>query len=161
MKDVIQGTLDNPQLKIGVVTARFNSPVTEKLEQGALERLAELGVADENCVRVRVPGAVEVTVAAQWLIEQGCDAVVTLGAVIRGETAHFDYVCNSVERGCTDLMLKTGKPVAFGVLTTENGEQAFARAGGAKGNKGAEAVDVVVEMLNLKKTINQLTLKET
>ncbi|MCB0356292.1 MAG: 6,7-dimethyl-8-ribityllumazine synthase [Bdellovibrionales bacterium] len=161
MKDIIQGHLSIKDVKIGLVTARFNNPVTEKLEAAALSRFEELAIPLENIYSVRVPGAVEITLAAKWLIEQGCDGVVTLGAVIRGETAHFDYVCNSVERGCTELMLQTGKPVAFGVLTTENGEQAFARAGGKKGSKGAEAVDVVVEMLNLHKAINKLTIKES
>ncbi|MCB9025167.1 MAG: 6,7-dimethyl-8-ribityllumazine synthase [Bdellovibrionaceae bacterium] len=161
MTDIIQGSLDVMDLKIGMVTAKFNSPVTEKLEQGALTRFSELGFKKENIFCVRVPGAVEITLATKWLLEQGCDAVVTLGAVIRGETSHYDYVCNSVERGCTELMLTTGKPVAFGVLTTENGEQAFARAGGKKGNKGAEAVDVVIEMLNLKNSIKKITIKET
>ena len=157
----VEGKMIETQVKIGLVTAKFNSPVTEKLEQGALERFTELGVPSENIVCVRVPGAVEVTLAAKWLIEQGCEAVVTLGAVIRGETAHFDYVCQSVERGCTELMLTTGTPISFGVLTTENADQAFARAGGKKGNKGAEAVDVVIEMLNLKKEIRKLTIKES
>ena len=157
MRNVLQGELTSINAKFGIVTAKFNSPVTEKLEQGARQRFAELGVSEENIVCVRVPGAVEITLATKWLLEQGCDAVVSLGAVIRGETSHYDYVCNSVERGCTELMLETGKPVAFGVLTTENAEQAFARAGGKKGNKGAEAVDVVVEMLNLNNTIKKLT----
>lgn len=160
MTNIIQGNLDVPNLKIGLITAKFNSPVTEKLEQGALSRFSELGFRNENLFCVRVPGAVEITLAAKWLIEQGCDAVVALGAVIRGETSHFDYVCNSVERGCTELMLSTGKPISFGVLTTENSEQAFARAGGKKGNKGAESVDVVIEMLNLKSSIRKLTIKE-
>ena len=159
MKEIIQGDLKAPNVKYGVVTAKFNSPVTEKLEKAALERFEELGVNQENIFCVRVPGAVEITLATQWLLEHGCAAVVTLGAVIRGETSHYDYVCNSVERGCTELMMSTGKPVAFGVLTTENAEQAYARAGGNKGNKGAEAVDVVVEMLNLHSSIKKINQK--
>ncbi len=158
MRNFIQGDLGVDNCKIGVITARFNSPVTEKLEKGALERLAEIGWRDEDIICVRVPGAVEVSLAAKMLIERGCQAVVALGAVIRGETSHFDYVCNSVERGCTQLMLETGCPIAFGVLTTENAEQAYARSGGEKGNKGEEAVDVVVEMLNLKKQIKNINL---
>jgi len=141
--------------KIGVVTARFNAPVTEKLEQGALEKLSTLGLKGEQVIAVRVPGAVEIPLAVQALLEQGCDGVVALGAVIRGETAHFDYVCNSVERACTQLQLDFKKPVGFGVLTTENAEQAYARSGGAKGNKGAETVEVVIEMINLTKTLTQ------
>lgn len=139
--------------KIGVVTARFNSQVTEKLEKGAVDRLLEMGVCSDSITVVRVPGAVEIPLAAQALLDHGCDGVVAIGAVIRGETAHFDYVCNSVERGCMQLQLETKKPLGFGVITTENAEQAYARCGGDKGNKGAEASEVVIEMLNLKKKI--------
>lgn len=141
--------------KIGVVTARFNNPVTEKLEKGALDQLMAHGIPEDRIVAVRVPGAVEIPLAAQKLLEMGCDGVVAIGAVIRGDTAHFDYVCNSVERGCTELQLNFKKPVGFGVITTENAEQAYARCGGEKGNKGAEAAEVVIEMLNLMKTLTQ------
>lgn len=134
-------------LKVGVVTARFNSEVTEKLEEGALAYLEECeGV---QVYAVRVPGAVEIPLATQTLIEAGCDGVVALGAVIRGETSHYDYVCQSVERGVTELMLAYNRPIGFGVLTTENEEQALDRAGGKHGNKGAEAAQVVMEMIGL------------
>lgn len=103
---------------------------------------------------VRVPGAFEIPLAAQALLEAGCEAVVALGAVIRGETSHYDYVCAAVERGCSEVQLKTGKPVAFGVLTTDNDEQALDRAGGKHGNKGAEAAEVAVEMARLLKKID-------
>lgn len=146
----LQGSLTvNDRWKIGLVTSRFNSAITEKLEAGAFERLRELGVSAERIVRVRVPGAVEIPLAALHLLESDCDAVLALGAVIRGETSHYDYVCNSVERGCSEVMLKTKKPVVFGVLTTENEEQAEDRVGGAHGHKGREAAEVAVEMLNL------------
>lgn len=135
--------------KIGIVTSRFNQPITEGLEKGAYERLLELGVRAERIVRVRVPGAVEIPLAALHMLESDCDAVIALGAVIRGETSHYDYVCNSVERGCSQVMLQTKKPVVFGVLTTENEEQAEARVGGAHGHKGRDAAEVAVEMLNL------------
>jgi len=141
--------------RIGIVTSRFNSEVTERLEKGAMDQLLERGLKAEKIEHVRVPGAVEIPLAAQWLLDKGCDAVVVLGAVIRGETAHFDYVCSAVERGCTHLQLKSGKPVAFGVLTTDTEEQAMARAGGVHGNKGAEASDVALEMLNLKAQLTQ------
>lgn len=146
----IQGTL-KPQdrWKIGIVTSRFNSEITESLETGAFQRLIELGVSAEKIVRVRVPGAVEIPLTARLLIDSECDAVIALGAVIRGETSHYDYVCNAVERGCTQVMLETKKPVVFGVLTTENEEQARDRIGGAHGHKGRDAADVAVEMLNL------------
>ena len=143
------------EYKIGVVTARFNNPVTEKLEKGALDQLTAHGVSEDKIVAVRVPGAVEIPLAAQKLLDMGCDGVVAIGAVIRGDTSHFDYVCNSVERGCSELQLQYKKPVGFGVITTENAEQAYARCGGEKGNKGAEAAEVVIEMLNLMRKLTQ------
>jgi 6,7-dimethyl-8-ribityllumazine synthase len=141
-----------------VVTSRFNSEITEKLEQGALDFLESLqtqGAYQMDVLAIRVPGAVEIPLAAQALLDLGCDGVVTLGAVIRGETSHYDYVCNSVERGVSELMLKYKKPIGFGVLTTENDEQAEARAGGKHGNKGAEAAEVVVEMIGLLKELKK------
>ena len=150
---VLQGELKADGLKIGVVTARFNSEVTEKLQAGALQALNEMGCTDVRAVSV--PGAVEVPLAAKALLDAGCDGVVALGAVIRGETSHYDYVCSSAERGCTELQIRTGKPVAFGVLTTENEEQALDRAGGRHGNKGAEAAQVAVEMVRLIRKIGQ------
>ncbi|MEZ4873634.1 MAG: 6,7-dimethyl-8-ribityllumazine synthase [Bdellovibrionales bacterium] len=139
--------------KIGVVTSRFNEPVTSKMQEGALAALREAGLPESKIVNVEVPGAYEIPLAAKALLEQGCDGVVAVGAVIEGDTAHFDYVCNSVERGCTQLQLEYMKPVGFGVITTRNAEQAFDRAGGKKGNKGQEAAEVVLEMIQL---INKL-----
>lgn len=136
-------------VKVGVVTSRFNWDITSKLESGAIEQLQALGVTNENIVLVRVPGAVEIPLAAKGLLDRGCAGVVALGAVIRGETSHYDYVCNSVERGISELMLAYKKPVAFGVLTTENEEQALDRIGGAHGHKGRESAEVVLEMINL------------
>ena len=146
----MQGTL-KPQdrWKIGIVTARFNSEITEALETGAFERLVELGVKAERIIRVRVPGAVEIPLAADLLLDRECDGIIALGAVIQGDTKHFDYVCNSVERGCTQVMLEHKKPVVFGVLTTNDESQAKERIGGSHGHKGRDAADVVVEMLNL------------
>lgn len=149
-----QGSLNvQERWKIGLVTARFNSQITEVLEKGAYDRLVEMGMKSEHIVRVRVPGAVEIPLAALHLLESDCDAVIALGAVIRGETTHYDYVCNSVERGCSQVMLQTKKPVVFGVLTTENEEQAEDRIGGAHGHKGRDAAEVAVEMLNLAEMI--------
>lgn len=135
--------------KIGIVTSRFNHEITEPLENGAYERLIELGIKAEQIIRARVPGAVEIPLTARALIDRECDAVIALGAVIRGETTHYDYVCNSVERGCSEVMLQTKKPVVFGVLTTENEAQARDRIGGNHGHKGRDAAEVAVEMLNL------------
>lgn len=142
-------------LRVGIVTARFNSNVTYKLEEGAREELLKLGIAPDDIAQVRVPGAFEVPLAVKALLQTGCDGVVALGAVIRGETTHYDYVCSSVERGCTQTQLETGKPIGFGILTTENEEQAFDRAGGKHGNKGAEAAQVTVEMIRLLELIEK------
>lgn len=140
------------QWKVGVVTSRFNEEVTYKLEEGALAYLESCGV---DIMAVRVPGAVEIPLACKTLLDLGCDGVVACGAVIRGETSHYDFVCNSVERGITQLMLETGKPIGFGVLTTEDDEQALARAGGAHGNKGTEAAQVTIEMIGLTQDLRQ------
>lgn len=139
------------KIKVGVVTARFNNEITEKLEEGAISYL-------EACENVEifaalVPGAVEIPLACQAFLEAGCDGVVALGVVIRGDTSHYDYVCNSVTDGVTRLMLDYKKPIGFGVLTTENEEQALARAGGTHGNKGEEAAQVVMEMIGLTQEI--------
>jgi 6,7-dimethyl-8-ribityllumazine synthase len=142
-------------LLIGVVTSRFNQEITEKLEEGALNYLqeeADQGL-DIEVLSVRVPGAVEIPLVCQSLFDLGCEGVVALGAVIRGETTHYDYVCQSVESGVTRLMLDYKKPIGFGVLTTENEEQALARAGGEHGNKGTEAAQVVIEMIMLQKEL--------
>ena len=145
------------KLRVGVVTARFNSEVTEKLEEGALSLLEENEVEVFN---VKVPGAVEIPLACQTLFEAGCAGVVALGAVIRGETSHYDSVCNSVERGVTQLMLQYKKPIGFGVLMTENDEQALDRSGGKHGNKGAEAAQVMLEMMGLIDDIKKFSAKK-
>ena len=142
-----------------MVTSRFNSEITEKLESGALNYLESLELSDLEVMALRVPGAVEIPLATQALLDLGCDGVVALGCVIRGETSHYDYVCNSVERGVTELMLQYKKPIGFGVLTTENDEQAEARAGGKHGNKGAEAAEVVMEMIGLLKNLKSSNSK--
>lgn len=150
---MIKGNLENIQATgseyvVGIVTSRFNEEITQKLRKGALDVLNDFGV---NYFDVEVPGAVEIPLAAKWLIEtKKCDAVIALGCVIRGETAHFDFVCNSVERGCSQLQLEYNLPVVFGVLTTEDGQQAEDRAGGSKGDKGKEAAFVALEMLALR-----------
>jgi 6,7-dimethyl-8-ribityllumazine synthase len=152
----IRGELSGSKLRIGIVTARFNSEITTKLETGALKKLTELQVPSRSITVVSVPGAVEITTAAKALLKSGVDAVITLGCVIRGETTHYEMVCTAVERGCTHLQLETGKPVVFGVLTTENLDQALARVGGSHGHKGEEAAEVAVEMVNLLKAIKKL-----
>jgi 6,7-dimethyl-8-ribityllumazine synthase len=135
------------------VTSRFNSEITEMLLDGALRILSDAPV---EIFSVKVPGAIEIPLATQALLNAGCEGVVALGAVLRGETSHYDLVCNSVERGLTQLMLSTSKPIAFGILTTENEEQAYDRVGGNQGHKGEEAALVVLEMVGLIKDLKNL-----
>ena len=136
--------------KIAIITSRFNGPVTEKLYQGAIDRLTEINFPDANIKSVWVPGAFELPLAAQVLAQTNqFDDIITLGAVIRGETTHYDYVCEQASQGCLQVSLKFNIPVIFGVLTTENAEQAYARCGGDKGNKGAESVDCAIEMIEI------------
>ena len=153
---VIQGNSDQRQPRnVAIVTALFNETLTKKLEEGAVSALEKADM--KPMASVYVPGAVEIPLAVKALLDNPkCDAVVALGIVIRGETSHYDYVCNSVERGCSQLQLDYKKPVAFGVLTTENRAQAEARCGGAKGNKGAEAADVALDMLDVLDGIDKL-----
>jgi 6,7-dimethyl-8-ribityllumazine synthase len=139
--------------KIGVVTSLYNEQVIKELQKGALIELKKQGLEENQILSVEVPGAYEIPLTAKWLIESGCEAVLCLGAVIRGETTHYDYVCNSVERGCSQLQLDFGLPVVFGVLTTENRDQAFDRLGGKKGHKGIECAKTLIEMLELKSKI--------
>ncbi len=147
------------KIHIGVVTSIFNSEVTFKLEEGAINALTSLGLTHHELVTIRVPGAFEIPLAVKKLFEVcQVDGVVALGAVIRGDTTHYDYVCSAVERGCSQLALEFGKPVGFGVLTTENEEQALARAGGSHGNKGAETASSVLDMCNLLKALKNKAL---
>jgi 6,7-dimethyl-8-ribityllumazine synthase len=138
------------KLKIGLVTSRFNEQITGQLKAGAWEVLKAPSPHEIEVKVLDVPGAVEIPLAAKWLFDQGFDGVVACGAVIRGDTTHYDLVCNSVERGVTHLMLEYGRPIGFGVITTENEEQAYARAGGEHGNKGADAAKACLAMLELK-----------
>jgi 6,7-dimethyl-8-ribityllumazine synthase len=141
-------------LRIAVVVARWNSFVTEKLLEGARKTLGEEGVAPEDCHIIRVPGSFEVPAAAQWAAESGSiDAVICLGAVIRGETAHFEYVAGAAQQGILAVTEKTGVPVVFGVLTVDTVEQAMERTGGKEGHKGEEAALTAIEMANLRKLI--------
>lgn len=135
--------------KVAIVVSRFNEEITEKLQEGALNYLEEC--ENVHIELFKVPGAVEIPLTCQWVLEKGFDGVVALGAVIRGETSHYDYVCNSVTDGITQVMLKTNKPIAFGVLTTENEEQALDRVGGKHGHKGRDAAQTVMEMIGIRK----------
>lgn len=140
-----------PSFSIGVVASSFNQDITDALKSGALERLSELGFHQNDIILVEVPGAVEIPLAAQLLAKKNqVEVIIVLGAVIRGETSHYDYVCHQVSQGCQRVMLDFDMPVIFGVLTTENEEQAWDRVGGQYGHKGKEAVDCAVIMRAVK-----------
>lgn len=139
---------------IAVVVSRFNEQVTERLLEGALQRLKELEFDEGQITIVEVPGAIEIPLILQKLSElHQFDALVALGAVIRGETTHYDYVCSQVSEGCQQISLQYKIPVVFGVLTTENEEQALDRCGGKHGHKGKDAVDTACEMVALLRAI--------
>ncbi len=144
-----QGSLDAAKLRIGIVVSRFNGFITEQLERGALDALEKHGCVHENIRLVKVPGAWELPVAATCLAPF-CDAIVALGAVVRGDTPHFEYVARGAADGLSQVSLNTGVPVAFGVLTTDDLQQAMDRAGGKSGNKGFEAAEPAIELANLR-----------
>lgn len=137
-------------LKVGIVASRFNEIITNKLLGGAIDGLVRHGTESGNITTAWVPGAFEIPLAAQKMAESGkYDAVICVGAVIRGATTHYDYVCNEVSKGIAQVGLKTGIPVLFGIVTTENIEQAIARAGSKSGNKGYDCALSAIEMVNL------------
>jgi len=147
----IEGQLLAPKgARFGIVAARFNEFIVDRLVEGALDALRRHGVAEEQVTLVRVPGAFEIPVTVRQLAQSGkLDAVVALGAVIRGSTSHYEYVCSAVTSGCAQVATSTGVPVIFGVLTTDTIEQAIERAGTKAGNKGAEAAIAAIEMASL------------
>ncbi len=150
MPKFIEGKLDAAGLKFGIVVSRFNSFISERLLEGALDALTRHGAADKNIEVLRVPGAFEIPLACQKMAVSGkYDAVICLGAVIRGSTPHFDYVAAEVAKGAAHVSLGTGVPVAFGVLTTDTIEQAVERAGTKAGNKGFDAAMTAIETANL------------
>lgn len=146
---VFEGNFKGENLKVAIVAGRFNEFITSKLIGGAKDALLRHGVAEENIDLAWVPGAFEMPLIAKKLVEKDYDAVITLGAVIRGSTPHFDYVCSEVSKGVASVSLESGKPVIFGVLTTNTIEEAIERAGTKAGNKGFEAGMGAVEMVNL------------
>lgn len=148
---VLEGKVVAPQgMKVGIVAARFNEIIVNKLLGGAVDGLVRHGVEEENITAAWVPGAFEIPVAAQKMAQSGnYDAVICVGTVIRGDTSHYDYVCNEVSKGIAHVSLETGIPVLFGVLTIENIEQAIARAGSKAGNKGYDCALSAIEMVNL------------
>ena len=148
----IQANLDASGLRVGIVVSRFNEFITEQLATGAVHTLEQRGCQDITLVKV--PGAWELAIAANALASR-CDAVVALGAVVRGDTPHFDFVAKGATDALNRVGLDAGVPVAFGVLTTDNLQQAMDRAGGKSGNKGSEAAEVAIEMANLLRSLKE------
>jgi 6,7-dimethyl-8-ribityllumazine synthase len=154
MPNYIEGHLDAAGLSFGILVSRFNSFISERLLEGALDALLRHGAADGKIDVARVPGAFEIPLAARKMAETGkYDAVICLGAVIRGSTPHFDYVAAEVSKGVAHVSLDSGIPVVFGVLTTDTIEQAIERAGTKAGNKGFDAAMTAIEISNLIKRL--------
>ena len=148
--NVFEGKLVSQNIKVGIVCARFNEFITSKLLAGAQDALERHEVNDEDIDVAWVPGAFEIPLVAKKMAESGrYDTVICLGAVIRGNTSHYDYVCNEVSKGVAQVGLSSGIPVMFGVVTTENIEQAIERAGTKAGNKGYDSAMAAIEMVNL------------
>jgi 6,7-dimethyl-8-ribityllumazine synthase len=151
---IITGGASADEMRLAIVVARFNEFVTEPLLNAALGTIGECGGDPENTVVVKVPGAFEIPIAAKALTDSGdFDGIIALGAVIRGETPHFDFVAGEAARGILDVSLSSKVPIAFGVLTTDTVEQALERAGTNGGNKGAEAAEAVIEMVHVLRDI--------
>ncbi len=156
MANILEGNLTAGGLKFGIVVARFNEFITSKLLGGALDTIRRHGGNEDDVDVAWVPGAFEIPIAAKAMAESGkYDAVICLGAVIRGSTTHYDYVCNEVSKGVAQIGMSTGVPAAFGVITTENIEQAIERAGTKAGNKGNDAAMAAMEMANLLRNIKK------
>ena len=150
------GKLDAAGLHVGIVAGRFNEMVTQRLLDGAVAALVRLGAMEDDITVVWVPGSFEIPMAARELADNGdLDAIVCLGAVIRGETAHFDLIDGEAARGVASVHAATGVPAAFGILTTDTVEQALDRAGGKHGNKGADAATAAVEMVSVLRSVRR------
>jgi len=154
MPKIIEGGLSSKGLNLAVVVSRFNDFITSRLVDGAMDVISRSGGNSDEVPVVKVPGSLEISLAAKKLAESGkYDAVICLGAVIRGATSHFEHVANQTSRGLSSAMLDTGIPISFGVITAESLEQAIERAGTKQGNKGAEAALAAIEMANVLKQV--------
>ncbi|MGD9993083.1 MAG: 6,7-dimethyl-8-ribityllumazine synthase [Salinivirgaceae bacterium] len=150
----IQSVADASTMKFGIVVAEWNSEITEALYQGAYTTLLKHGAKEENIIRKYVPGTFELTLGAQLIAQNtDVDAVIVLGCVIQGETRHFDFICQGITQGITTLNMDYSMPFIFGVLTTDNQQQALDRAGGKHGNKGDEAAVTAIKMVSLQRSL--------
>lgn len=156
MPTIIEAGLQAEGKRFGIIAARFNDFITEKLVGGALDALIRSGASDADVTLMKVPGAFEIPLAAKKMAQSGrYDAIICLGAVIRGATSHYDYVCAEVSKGIATVSLDFGLPVIFGILTTESIEQAIERAGTKAGNKGFDSAVAAIEMANLMQQIEK------
>ena len=147
---------DAQTMRIGIVVSEWNDHITSNLLKGCLEALKDCGIPDKNMLVAHVPGSFELALGAKMLFDtHRTEAVICLGCVIRGETAHFDFVCNACANGVQQLALSIGKPVIFGVLTDDTEEQSIARSGGSKGNKGTEAAVTAIKMIGLQRELEK------
>lgn len=154
MARIVEGKLSAQGISVGIVVSRFNGLVTKQLLDGALDCLLRHGANDDDITIIHCPGSFEIPQVAKQLAKAGkCDAIICLGCIIRGETPHFEYIAAQVARGVGQVALDTGIPIAFGVLTTENLEQALERAGAKAGNKGCEAALTAMELLQVAKQL--------
>ena len=150
MTNIIEGTLDAKGFRFGIIVSRFNSFISDRLLEGTIDTLTRHGADSEKFTVVKVPGAFELPLVAKKMADsQKYDALICLGAVIRGGTPHFEYVSSEMTKGIASVSLQSGLPIAFGVLTTDSVEQAIERAGTKAGNKGVEAAMSAIEMVNL------------
>lgn len=151
MPTTVPARVDGSDHQVAVAVSRFNTKVTELLLEGALSHLQTAGCNADQITVVWVPGAFELPLACRWLLtDPDLEAVIALGAVIRGETSHYDQVCDCAARGILEVSMASDRPVSLGLLTCDTAEQAFARAGGAKGNKGADAARAALEMIAIR-----------
>jgi 6,7-dimethyl-8-ribityllumazine synthase len=151
----LEGKLDAKGIRFAIAVSRFNAFITDRLVEGAIDCIKRHGGNEEDITIVKVPGAFELPLICRKLVRMNFDAVIALGAVIRGETPHFDYIASQVSKGIATINLEFGKPVTFGVLTTDTVEQAIDRAGVKSGNKGWEAAISAIETVNLLRTLNE------
>jgi 6,7-dimethyl-8-ribityllumazine synthase len=162
MHKITEGNINGSECKISIVVSKFNDFITSRLMSSALETLQQEGVKEENIEVVRVPGAFEIPLLAKQLARsRRYDAVICLGAVIRGETAHFDYISSEMSRGIAQASLDTGIPIVFGVLTANTAEQALERSGEPEKNRGADAARTAIEMATLMKELQDTGQKPT
>jgi len=160
LNPIFQGNLDGKGLRIAIVVSRFSGEPCQQLLDGALERLQELGIKEQDIDVASVPGAFEIPGTVKVFLRQKVhDAIITLGCVIRGETPHFDYIAGTCATSIAKLASKGKTPVIFGVLTTDDRDQAMARCGGDRGNKGRDSADTAVEMANLYRAVSETSVE--